>query len=237
MLKAIAIDDEPMALNVIQKFVSAVSFVELTDVFTNAFDAMACLKYRKADLVFLDIRMPDISGIDFFNGLDDPPLVIFTTAHSEYAVKSFELSAVDYLLKPFSPERFEQACSKAFDMHQWRKQQQDLKPVSFFVRSGYNTIQIFFDEILYAESVGNYVQFVLKHKRITSRLTMREAEKLLSRPDFIRVHRRFVIARKQITRVEKKNIVIGDLELPVGETYWEEVKSYSVVTPSPSVIR
>lgn len=224
MLHVIAIDDEPMALGVIRKFVSPVPFVELVDSFTNAFDAMAYLKHRKADLIFLDIRMPDINGIDLFKGLVDPPLVVFTTGYSEHAVQSFELNAVDYLLKPFSSERFEQACSKALDMHQWRQQERGAKPTSFFVRSGYESIQIFFDQILYAESIGNYVQFFLKGRRVTSRLTMTETEKLLMRPDFIRVHRRFIVAKKEITRIDKKTLFIRDLEFPIGETYWEVIK-------------
>jgi len=136
MLTAIAVDDEPMALGVIRKFVSPVSFVELADTFTNAFDALAYLKHRKTDLIFLDIMMPDIGGIDLLKGLADPPLVIFTTAHSDHAVQGFELNAVDYLLKPFSPERFEQACAKALDMHQWCQQERVSRATSFFVKSG-----------------------------------------------------------------------------------------------------
>lgn len=228
MLQAIAIDDEPLALSVIRKFVSPVPFVELADSFTNAFDAMAYLKYRKIDLIFLDIRMPDISGIDLFKGLVDPPLVIFTTAHSEYAVKSFELNAVDYLLKPFSSERFEQACARALDMYQWRKQERLSKPTSFFVKSGYDSIQIFFNQILYAESTGNYVQFFLKGRRVTCRLTMTEAEKLLMPPEFIRVHRRFIVAKKEIGQIDKKALFIGTLKLPVGETYLDGLKELSL---------
>jgi two-component system LytT family response regulator len=224
MMQAIAVDDEPMALGVIRKFALRVPFMELPGSFTNAFDALIYLKHRKTDLIFLDIKMPDISGIDLLKGLADPPLVIFTTAHSEYAVQSFELNAVDYLLKPFSQERFEQACTKALDMYQWRQQERASKPISFFVKSGYESIQIFFDQILFAESVGNYVQFFLKGRRITSRLTMTETEKLLMRPDFIRVHRRFIVAKREIARIDKKALFIGNIELPVGETYWKEVK-------------
>lgn len=224
MLQAIAIDDEPMALGVIRKFALQVSFLELADCFTNAFDAMAYLKYRKTDLIFLDIQMPDINGIDLLKGLADPPLIVFTTAHSEYAVRSFELNAVDYLLKPFSQERFEQACAKAFDMYQWRRQGRASKPTSFFVKSGYDSVQIFFDQVLYAESVGNYVQFFLKGRPVTSRLTMAETENLLTRPDFIRVHRRFIVAKKEIAQIDKKALFIGNFELPVGETYWEGIK-------------
>lgn len=224
MLQAIAIDDEPMALGVIRKFVSPVPFVELADTFTNAFDAMAYLKYRKTDLIFLDIRMPDISGIDLLKGLADPPLVIFTTAHSDHAVQSFELNAVDYLLKPFSPERFEQACVKALEIYRWRRQERASKATSFFVKSGYDNIQIALDQVLYAESTGNYVQFILSCGSVTSRLTMTDAEKLLMPPDFIRVHRRFIVARNQVTKTETKTLLLEKLKLPIGETYREEVK-------------
>ena len=224
MLTAIAIDDEPMALGVVRKFVSPVPFVELVHSFTNAFDAMDYLKYRKVDLVFLDIRMPDVSGIDLLKGLVDPPLVIFTTGYSEHAVQSFELNAVDYLLKPFSPERFEQACAKALNIHQWRQQEQTSKATSFFVKSGYDHVQVPLDQILYAESTGNYVQFFLKGRNVTSRLTMTEAEKLLMPPEFVRVHRRFIVAKRQLTQTDKKTLLIGDIVIPIGENYSEGVK-------------
>jgi two-component system LytT family response regulator len=224
MLQAIAIDDEPRALDVIRKFMPGVPFVELTGSFTHAFDAMAHLRHRKTDLLFLDIRMPDISGIDLVKGLADPPMVIFTTAYSEHAVQSFELNAIDYLLKPFSPERFLAACQKALEIHTWKQQEGSLKTSSFFLKSGYETIKVSFDQVLYAESTGNYVQFFLKDRTLVSRLTMGETEKLLLPPDFIRIHRRFIIARGQVTKINKKTVLIGGLELPVGETYGQEIE-------------
>ena len=117
MLEAIAIDDEPMALGLIRSFTAMVPEVRLLACFTHAFEAIDFLRHRHIDLIFLDIRMPDINGIDLLKGLTQPPLVIFTTAYSEHAVQSFELNAVDYLLKPFSEDRFRQACQKALDIH------------------------------------------------------------------------------------------------------------------------
>jgi two-component system LytT family response regulator len=224
MLEAIAIDDEPMALGVIKKFIPAVPFVHLLNSFTSARDGIEFLEHGKVDLIFLDIRMPDMSGIDLFTSLEDPPLVVFTTAYSEHAVESFEVNAVDYLLKPFSFERFEQACVKAQQVYHWRQQGSNPKPSHFFIRSGYDSVKIEFDEILYIESTGNYVQFVLKDRKVITRLTITEAQTILLPPDFIRTHRRFIVAKKHVTQVNKKILQIGSIELPVGETYWSHTR-------------
>src|SRR5882762_9681116 len=121
MMKAIAIDDEPVALEVIKNLSAKIPFVELTEVFTNAFEAIPILQKENIDLLFLDIRMPDISGIDFLQSIPNPPMVIFTTAYSEHAVQSFELDAIDYLLKPFSQSRFLKACNKANEQYELKK--------------------------------------------------------------------------------------------------------------------
>src|SRR5882762_4332622 len=121
MMKAIAIDDEPVALEVIKNLSAKIPFVELTEVFTNAFEAIPILQKGNIDLLFLDIRMPDISGIDFLQSISNPPMVVFTTAFSEHAVQSFELDAIDYLLKPFSAARFLKACNKAYEQYGLRK--------------------------------------------------------------------------------------------------------------------
>ena len=123
-MTAIAIDDEPIALDIVKAHVTGVPFIELTATFTNPFDALTYLQQNKTDLIFLDIKMPDISGIDFLNGISNPPMVIFTTAYSEHAVKSFELDAIDYLLKPFSQQRFLKACNKAQELYTLRNKQE-----------------------------------------------------------------------------------------------------------------
>src|SRR6201999_4150690 len=159
MLKAIAIDDEPIALEVILALAAKVGFLELTAVYTDAYEGMKCLQQEKSDLLFLDIKMPDISGIEFLRSIPNPPMVIFTTAYSEHAVQSFELDAVDYLLKPFSQARFLKACNKAHELYELRRGNA-AGPDHIFIKVGYGQIRIRLSDILYVQSTGNYMQFV-----------------------------------------------------------------------------
>jgi DNA-binding LytR/AlgR family response regulator len=221
MLKAIAIDDEPIALEVIKNLAADVVFIELAACFTNAFKAMEYLQKNKVDLIFLDIKMPNISGIDFVKTIPNPPMVIFTTAYSEHAVQSFELDAIDYLLKPFSMPRFLKACNKASEQYELRKNNAQVSPAapSVFIKSGYEQVRVELDDILYAESTGNYVQFVLTGKNIVSRLTMTEAEALLPASHFIRIHRSFIVQAKRVSKFDKRTVWVGEKEIPVGAAY------------------
>ena len=198
MLKAIAIDDEPIALEVVKSLSSKIAFIELLDCFTNAFEAIDFLQKEKVDLIFLDIKMPDISGIDFLKSLSHPPMIIFTTAYSEHAVQSFELDAIDYLLKPFSLSRFLKACNKANEQLLFRNKIATAlpEPSAIFIKSGYEQIKVEPADILYVESSGNYMQFVLDNRKIASRLTMSEVEALLPALDFIRIHRSYIVSKK-----------------------------------------
>ncbi|MGB8192059.1 MAG: LytTR family DNA-binding domain-containing protein [Chitinophagaceae bacterium] len=224
MLRAIAIDDEPLALEVIKKLSEKVVFMELAGCFVNAFEAMDFLQKEKIDLIFLDIKMPTISGIEFIRSVPNPPMVIFTTAYSEYAVQSFELDAIDYLLKPFSLPRFLKACNKAHDLLKMKNGVVSEEPRSVFIKSGYEKVSINLDDIQYVESVGNYVQFIVKDKKIVSRLTMNEAQELLPAADFIRIHRSYIISRKNIAKADKRSVWIKDVELPIGQAYSKEVE-------------
>jgi DNA-binding LytR/AlgR family response regulator len=225
MLKAIAIDDEPIALEVIKNLSAKISFIELPACFTDAFKAIDFLQNEKVDLIFLDIKMPDISGIDFIKSIANPPMVIFTTAYSEHAVQSFELDAIDYLLKPFSQSRFLKACNKAYEQHKLKNNTIDhSSPQSIFIKSGYDQIRIQLNEILYVESNGNYMQFVLINKKILSRLTMNEVEELLPANSFIRIHRSFIAAKSRINKIEKSSVWINQIPLPVGAGYLHEIE-------------
>ncbi len=226
MLRAIVIDDEPMALEVVKGLTEKVTFVELTGYFTNAFEALDFLKTNKVDLLFLDIKMQDISGIDLLKSLYNPPMVIFTTAYSEHAVESFELDAIDYLLKPYSLTRFLKACNKAYEQYELRKNKNGSPSdvPSVFIKSGYEQIRVEFKDILYAESSGNYVQFVLENKKIASRLTMSEAEALLPAMDFVRVHRSYIVSKRHIQKADKKSIWIQQTEIPIGAAYAADVE-------------
>ena len=153
-------------------------------------------------------------------------MVIFTTAYSEHAVQSFELDAIDYLLKPFSLSRFLKACNKANEQHELKKNNShaNCQPHhSIFIKSGYEQIRVALNDILYAESNGNYMQFVLADKKILSRLTMNETEALLPSKDFIRIHRSYIVAKKHITKMDKASVWINATELPVGANYVNEI--------------
>jgi DNA-binding LytR/AlgR family response regulator len=223
---AIAIDDEPMALEVIKTLAAHVVFMELKACFTNAFEAAEYLQKTKADLIFLDIKMPTISGIDFLKTVPDPPMVIFTTAYSEHAVQSFELDAIDYLLKLFSLPRFLKACNKALKQHELQTNSGGQKSSlpSVFIKSGYEQVKVELADVLYAESAGNYMQFALADRNIVSRLTMSDAEELLPQSYFIRVHRSFIVSVKHITKTDKNSVWIGNKEIPIGAAYTGELE-------------
>lgn len=224
MLTAIAIDDEPIALDIVKNLSVKIPFLSMKAFFTNAFEAADFLHKEKIDLIFLDIKMPDISGIDFLQSIPNPPMVIFTTAYSEHAVQSFELDAIDYLLKPFSLTRFLKACNKA--QEQFELKQQNNKPTSpgaIFIKSGYEKLRVELNDILYAESSGNYMQFVLADRKILSRLTISEAESLLPNSSFIRIHRSYIVSKNHITKIDKNSVWIQQTELPVGANYTNEV--------------
>lgn len=226
-LNALVLDDEPVALEVIRQLVAAVPFVHVAGYFTNPFEAAGFLQNNSVDLLFLDIKMPSISGIDLLKTLARPPLVIFTTAHSEHAVQSFELNALDYLLKPFSPARFLQACSRA--QEQFTLQNAPVRavaPTFVFVKSGSQQVRVELSEVLYAESVGNYVQFVLTTHRVVTRLTMNEAVALLPDATFLRIHRSFMVAKQQVTKVDRRSVWVRHHELPIGATYAQEVDGF-----------
>lgn len=218
---AIAIDDEPIALDVVKSLASKVPFITLQAVFTNAFEAITYLQQNQVDLIFLDIKMPDISGIDFLNSLRHPPLVIFTTAYAEHAVKGFELNALDYLLKPFSLSRFLKACNKAEELYSLRKQSTTSpEPLHMFIKDGYEQIKVAIDDITYIEAAGNYTQINLQdNSSLSTRMPIGEMLNLLPAKKFIRTHRAFIVAKNRITKFDRVQIWIGTQLIPIGPTY------------------
>ncbi len=214
-LTAIAIDDEPQALDVIRLHAAKVSFLQLDATFTDAFEAIAYLQTHRVDLVFLDIKMPDISGVDVVKCLPRKPMVIFTTAYSDYAVQGFELDAIDYLLKPFSLARFLKACTKALDSQSARADEEPF----IFVKTGYEEEKVRVDDILYLEADGNYLSFVLPARRLLSRQTITDALQQLPPGLFVRVHRSYAIAVRKIDRIARQEIRIADHTIPIGASY------------------
>jgi DNA-binding LytR/AlgR family response regulator len=220
MIKAIAIDDEPLALEVIRSHAEKVPFLELTAYFTDALKAIEYLARHPVDLLFLDIKMPDISGLELMESLQQKPLVIFTTAYAEHAVQSYELNATDYLLKPFAFTRFLKACHKANELLQVKENTKAAPPDSIFIKSGYEQVKISYSDVLYLESGGNYMSFILANGRnILSRLTMADAIALLPPTQFIRVHRSYLVNKAKIDRVERHQLHIGTRTIPVGGSF------------------
>lgn len=220
-MKAIAIDDEPIALEIVKAHASKVPFLELVAHFTDAFKALEYLQKEQVDLIFLDIKMPDISGIDFFNSLSKKPLLIFTTAYSEHAVTSFEMDAVDYLLKPFSLARFIKSCNKAFELHNFRTGAES--PEYLFIKTGYEQLKVVYEDILYLEAAGNYVTFVLKDKKVMSRSTLMEVISHLPPEKFVRTHRSYVVAVNKIDKVERHQVTLNKATVPVSEAYSQDL--------------
>ncbi len=216
-MKAIAIDDEPIALDIVRSHAAKVPFLELKAEFTDAFKALEYLQQESIDLIFLDVKMPDISGIDFFNSLSKKPLLIFTTAYSEHAVTGYEMDAVDYLLKPFSLSRFLKGCNKALELYHSRNVAQTLDHL--YIKTGYEQIKVLFEDILYLEATGNYVSFVLRDKTLLSRSTFLEATALLPADQFVRVHRSYVVATHRVDKVERHQVTMGNKRIPVSEAY------------------
>jgi DNA-binding LytR/AlgR family response regulator len=220
-MKAIAIDDEMLALDVIRSHASKVPYLELKAVYTDAFKALEFLQKESVDLIFLDIKMPDISGLEFFNSLSKKPLLIFTTAYADYAVTSFEMDAVDYLLKPFSLSRFIKGCNKAFELYNSRKGAETTDHI--FVKTGAEQQKVLFDDILYVEATGNYVTFALKDEKLVSRSTFIEAINLLPAEKFVRIHRSYVANRNKIQKLERHQVTINNQKIAVGEAYRQNV--------------
>lgn len=229
MLHTIAIDDEPIALEVIKSLSGKVPFIELKACFTNAFEALGYLQKEKVDLIFLDIKMPDITGIEWLKSVPQPPMVVFTTAYSEHAVESFELDAVDYLLKPFSLARFLKAANKANELARLKNMADSggTKEEYVFIKSGYEQVRILLDELLYIQSAGNYLHFICSNQKVLARLTMNEAEELLPALKFTRIHRSYIIANKHVTRFDKNAAWIGNTAIPIGAGYSAAIEKIS----------
>lgn len=223
MLKAIAIDDEPFALEVIKAHAQKVSFLELHETFVSAKEALEYLKKNPIDVVFLDINMPDISGLDFSQLLPNDTSVIFTTAYSQYAVDAFNLNAVDYLTKPIEFTRFMKACQKAYEINQNTKGEIVETPY-LFVKDGYDLVRIVLDDLLYIQSDGNYLTFREKTRKTLTRMTMTEAMESLPKNKFMRVHKSYLVNLNHVLKVERHQIsVTDDTFVPIAASYHGEL--------------
>ena len=227
MIKAIAIDDEPPALKVIENFCEKIDFVNLEKTFNKPNEALKHLNKFPVDLLFLDINMPSVNGIDFYRALEQNTLVIFTTAYSEYAVEGFNLNAVDYLLKPFTFERFLQATNKANDFLNYQMQNENTASPYLFIRADYSLVKITISNILYIEGLDDYLKIHLENQRpVVTRMTMKALLEKLSSKDFIRVHRSFIVPFSKIGSLRNKVVSVEGKEIPIGTSYEENFLKY-----------
>ena len=219
----IIVDDEPLAQEVLERYVGKLENITVVGKCSNASQAQAVLDSQKVDIVFLDINMPGLSGLDFLRKLPNPPSVIFTTAHAEYAVEGFELNATDYLLKPISFDRFSKAVNKA--IHIIELEQQDEQTAAneedeyMFVKADKKIVKIKLDEILYIEGLKDYVMIFIPGQRIITLQTMKNLEQRLPSAKFIRLHRSFIISISKLKSIASHSVEIGEKQIPIGKNY------------------
>lgn len=223
MINAIAIDDEPLALKVIQSLCDKCEGVNLQKTFTQPNEALKHLRKFSTDLIFCDIQMPAMTGIHLVKTLEQNTMVIFTTAFSDYAVQSYELNAVDYLLKPINQKRFNQSVAKARDYFDYLHKKDTQAEKSIFLRADFSLVKIPVADILYIEGFADYLKvYIRDRKTITARMPMKDMMEKLPAADFIRVHRSYILPFDSIEAVQGKTIFIGDRAFPIGRTYIDE---------------
>lgn len=221
MISYLIVDDEPLAHEIIEEFCRMLPHLELKGNCFNAMEGMEFLNSKKVDIMFLDLNMPNLSGFDFLRTLTNPPNVIVTTAHKEFALDGFQLNVVDYLLKPFSFDRLVQAVNKAID-RVGSKSTGSIKQTAsqrFFIKGENRYHQISTNEIQFIEGYGNYTKVMLQDQMIISHHNISYYEQLLSDHDFLRVHRSFIVALDKIKEVAGNTIMINDHPIPIGQTY------------------
>jgi DNA-binding LytR/AlgR family response regulator len=218
MIHCIAIDDEPLALQLISEYCQRISFLRLEKTFTNTDEAHAYLVENTVDLLFLDIQMPDINGVQFYKNLSKKPPVIFTTAFKDYAVEGFNVDAVDYLLKPFEYDRFLKACYKAKEYIEFLNSQ-ELQMNSIFVKVNYEIMKINLKDIDLIEALDDYIKIYIPPTPVLTLMTLKNiAEKLPTR-DFIRVHRSFIVPIAKVDKFSKTKLWVKGKEIPIGSSY------------------
>ncbi len=230
MINAIAIDDEPLALTVIESLCAKSENINLQKTFTQPNEALKHLRKFQTDLIFCDIHMPAMTGINLVKSLDQNTMVIFTTAFSEYAAISYELNAIDYLLKPINQKRFTQAVNKAIEYSNYLNKKDQSTEMNIFIRADFSLVKIPLADIQYIEGLADYLKIHIKdRKTIVARMPMKDIMEKLPATDFIRVHRSFILPFGKIESVRGTTIFIGENEFPIGRTYTDEFfNRYSV---------
>lgn len=224
MLRCIAIDDEPLALELLEDNISKVPYLQLAASCSNPVEAMKVLQEQTIDLIFLDIQMPGLTGLQFLQSLTQKPMAILITAYEKYALEGYNLDVVDYLVKPVSLDRFIKACNKAWELFQLRNKGNTVTeaiPDYIFVNVDYSLLKIVLSDITWIEGLKDYIKIHLKSssKPVITRMGMKAIEEELPVSQFVRIHKSYIISKKQITAVRKNSVFVGETELPVSENY------------------
>lgn len=229
MIQCIAVDDEPLALELLADNISQVPFLQLKATCNNAMEAMRVLQTQPIDLIFLDIQMPGLTGLQFIQSLPNKPMIILVTAYEKFALDGFNLDVVDYLVKPVSLDRFVKACNKAWELFQLKNTHTQLNsthtPSYFFVNVDYTLLKIAFKDIIWIEGLKDYIKIHLIHsnKPVVTRMSMKTLEEQLPGNLFIRIHKSYIIAIEHITAIKRSSIFINNIELPIGDNYKDAV--------------
>ena len=237
MLRCLAIDDEPLALDLLEDNISKVPFLELVGTCSNPVDAIKILQEKSIDLIFLDIQMPRLTGLQFLQSLLQKPMVIMITAYEKYALEGFNLDVIDYLVKPVALSRFIKACNKAWELHQLRQKNSASSspaPLDYiFVNADYSLIKIMLPDILWIEGLKDYLRVHLKGnaKPIVVRMAMKTMEDQLPPDQFVRIHRSHIVSKQHITAIRKNSIFIGETELAIGSNYQDVVTAITGLQP------
>ena len=235
IIKCAIVDDEPLAVELLASYVKKIPFLELCGKYNNATDALHGIGENPVDLLFLDIQMPELNGLEMSKMISEDTRVVFTTAFDQYAVDGFRANALDYLLKPISYADFMEACNKAmqwFQLVQQSEQQPAAKtedePTSIFVKSEYKLLQINLDDIRYIEGLKDYVKIYTEQSPhpILSLMNMKAVEQMLPASRFIRVHRSFIVQKSKIREIERNRIVFGDVYIPIGDSYKQAFQNF-----------
>jgi two-component system, LytTR family, response regulator len=226
-IKCIAIDDEPLCLVLLKQYISRFPELELDGLFDDAIAGAEFMKQRPPGLLFIDINMPGINGVDLVRSLEQKPMIIFTTSHKEFAIDGFELDAVDYLLKPITIERFTKAATKAIEYYQFKNAVEANKSNALFVRAEYQVVKIDHDDIEYIESVSDYLKIHrTTEKPLMTLMTIKAMLGKLPSHQFKRIHRSYIVPVKKIKSVTKKKLRLNSVELPVSDKYMDVIEEW-----------
>lgn len=227
-ISCVIIDDEPLASGLLEGYVNKTPYLSLMGVYNSALQAMKDLREDPVQLIFLDIQMPELSGIEFSRILPKETKIIFTTAFPQYALEGYKVNALDYLLKPISYEDFLKSTDKALEWYSIKQKQDIYKRDRFmFVKSDYKLVRVCLDDILYVEGLKDYVRFSLKNgEKVSSLMSLRKLEDYLPKPEFLRTHRSHIVHMPYSPLVDRGHIVFDDVEIPISDNYKEDVQAY-----------